>query len=247
MRSMIQVDTSENVLSESIHRFHFQKSKCSPDNPWFNTVESYMATQCHVSLMKRLNGRSHVINKFTWEVQLILPGQQMNFKTFWKQWRLTRLENAPGVLHHYILSRCRNGPCGIDSTIVHRNHEERKIMIYWRRNLLFSRKKCPICYVEFNRGLINDCLLVQNCIADILTENFTVNMFDDHQELLSNSIDRNFKYNGHYNLLNTLLNNKQHSEFTKIVNQINENMPLRSLEITSNAAEGLTPNIIPQV
>ena len=122
--------------------------KYLPSNPWFRTVDVCNSKSCHSSLVNRLNGRSQVINQYITESNSMPTGQTLDFKTFMKKRRLKRLASAPGILQHYILPKSRIDGNGLDKTLLHRHNDERRTMLDWRRNLLFTRKKCPRCMIS---------------------------------------------------------------------------------------------------
>ena len=243
MRSIIQIDKIEDILSESIHSFHFQKLKYLSSNPWFRTVDVCNSKSCHSSLMKRLNGRSQVINQYMTESNSMPTGQTLDFKMFMKKRRFKRLSSAPGILHHYILPRSRINTCGLDMTMLHRHNEERRRMLDWRRNLHFTRMMCPRCKVDFNRGHINDCQLVLDIQHDIINDNQVGIMLDDQHYLHNESMEKGFPYNGHYNILDALLNNQDYKEFMQIVTKINDHLsPTPNSQTSTNTTGQTSPN-----
>ena len=224
MRSLVQVDQIENLLKESVNGFFFQIQKYAEDNPWHSTLKKCKDKICHSSMMNHLSMKPQVINQFKTLQTSRQEGPRISFQDFMKKRRHERLNSAPGILQHYIMPRSRKDGIGVDQTLYHNNDDERKLMLDWRRNLLFTRKTCPVCNVSLNRGHINDCLIFEDLPPDLIQEDDTGSKLDDQQQLLEDSMQQRFQYNGHYNILDTLLNNGKLQEFIKIVKIIQEKL-----------------------
>ena len=218
LRSIVQIDKLRDRLSDAKHLFQRQIQRLADSNPWHQVLEKCKTRRWYVkTVMSQLVKQRGLMDKLKKFNEQRDNGPMLTLTQFMMRHRYSRLQKCKGVLHQYIMQRCRKYDYGPDSIIYHPDDTERKLMLDWRRNLLFQRKWCSRCDVSFTRGHLNDCLLMLELPDGWIQNQDRASLLEDHQILVDKSMKEKFEYNGNYTVLDGMLNNKRYSHFLRVI------------------------------
>jgi hypothetical protein len=145
-------------------------------------------------------------------------GRPPHLRTWVKQLKLKRLLQTPGKLHHYIEHHhtvLKTNPCLKISDV-----STRKAAISWRLNKLFTRRTC-YCGQLFHRGCFNNCDYMRILYTAIPTiPDYLTEIQEWHQSLHHKLQEQGIQYEGHYTMLDHLLNKKKFNLFKDAIHAI---------------------------
>ena len=160
MRDMVQLDPILHQLGTMRSMVIEQVQRLSADNPW-HKVKAKQALGSHLRqdhYLLKLHHSSEGAREYQRRVTTAAEQGRVSMKTFFKLQKYYRLHYGGGSkLEHYILAKSRKDIWMPEKLIYYKDCLSRKMMIDWRRNLLFTGRSCLVCSGDFNRRHLIDC------------------------------------------------------------------------------------------
>lgn len=226
LRYMSLISPLIDQLEEKRHTVLGQLTALSRKNPLLLILNATSDTllQRPGSYIKSLFTATPTFNEYGRQVSVLPTRLRPTFKNWYRTRLKDKIYEEKGVLHKYVLDKARKSSTAPDSLLYIDNQELRRSAIDWRRNRTFTRLKCFVCSENFSRGHFERCGITTMLLGHGPTGQDFDNWNEEEQLMRRNSLEQHWNYEGHYTLLDSLLNSKQYTKFRTAIDWLDSKL-----------------------
>jgi hypothetical protein len=220
MQYMLLLESVTSLVENQVHYVSTQFSVLDPTNPLvvFHSKRSMFSDTTFGSNMFKLFKTTPVFEAFMQEMSALVPKQRLLFKSWMKRRLKVRIWKQVGVMQKYILDRSRPKELACDGVLFIQDDEVRSVALKWRRNQLYTKRKCFVCKNVFNRAHLVKCDYWSKVPLELKLFVHYDQWLVDQQELTACNDKNYWEYKGHYTILDCMLNSQDYKAFGLWIN-----------------------------